>query len=200
MRAARQGCRDIQNVGTVRRAAQVCRPYERAGQFPVVTLIRPLRGHLPPGRGGGLRAAQVCRPYERTGQFSVVTLIRPLRGHLPPERGKACGRPHGAAPMKGPGNSRWSPSSAPFGGTFPLEGGRLSGDRKGRPYGVFCTRNVCSAKSGAEVEPRNLEFLLTQGPVAREDTKTATQILRAGNFAKFSRYASPVTGSGERRL
>ena len=65
---------------------------------------------------------------------------------------------------------------------------------RGRPYGVFCTRNVCSAKSGAEVEPRNLEFLLTQGPVAREDTKTATQILRAGNFAKFSRYASPVMG------
>ena len=46
MRAARQGCRDLQNVGTVRRAAQVCRPYKRAGQFSVVTLIRPLRGHL----------------------------------------------------------------------------------------------------------------------------------------------------------
>ena len=28
-----------------------------------------------------------------------------------------------------------TPSSAPFGGTFPLEGGRLTGGRKGRPYG-----------------------------------------------------------------
>ena len=111
----------------------------------------------------------------------MVTLIRPLRGHLslPPLA-------FGHFPLTE--------------GIGPLEGGRLSGDRKGRPYGVFCTRNVCSAKSGAEVEPRNLEFLLTQGPVAREDTKTATQILRAGNFAKFSRYASPVTGSGDRRL
>ena len=128
-----------------------------------------------------MRAATWGRPYERARQFSMVTLIRPLRGHLslPPLA-------FGHFPLTG--------------GIGPLEGGRLSGDRKGRPYGVFCTRNVCSAKSGAEVEPRNLEFLLTQGPVAREDTKTATQILRAGNFAKFSRYASPVTGSGDRRL
>ena len=117
----------------------------------------------------------MCRPYG-------VKMIPPIR------RGRTLSRAAGALRFRN------LPSSAPFGGTFPLEGGRLSGDRKGRPYGVFCTRNVCSAKSGAEVEPRNLEFLLTQGPVAREDTKTATQILRAGNFAKFSRYASPVMG------
>ena len=80
MRAARQGCRALQNVGTVRRAAQVCRPYERAGQFPVVTLIRPLRGHL--------------------------SLLPLAFGHFPLT-----------------------------GGIGPLEGGRLSGDRKGRPYG-----------------------------------------------------------------
>ena len=101
MRAARQGCRALQNVGTVRRAAQVCRPYERAGQFSMVTLIRPLRGHLS---------------------------LPPLAfGHFPLTEGIG-----------------------------PLEGGRLSGARKGRPYGVFCTRNVCSAKSGAEVEPHQL--------------------------------------------
>ena len=80
MRAARQGCRALQNVGTVRRAAQVCRPYGRAGQFPVVTLIRPLRGHL--------------------------SLLPLAFGHFPLT-----------------------------GGIGPLEGGRLSGDRKGRPYG-----------------------------------------------------------------
>ena len=33
-----------------------------------------------------------------------------------------------------------------------------------------------------------------QAPVGREETQIATQILRAGNFAKFIRYASPVIG------
>src|SRR5699024_8784870 len=66
--------------------------------------------------GGGVRAAQVCRPYERAGQFSVVTLIRPLRGHL-----SLLPLAFGHFPLTG--------------GIGPLEGGRLSGDRKGRPYG-----------------------------------------------------------------
>ena len=33
-----------------------------------------------------------------------------------------------------------------------------------------------------------------QAPVGREETQIATQILRAGNFAKSIRYASPVLG------
>ena len=33
-----------------------------------------------------------------------------------------------------------------------------------------------------------------QAPVGREETQIATQILRAGNFAKSIRYASPVIG------
>ena len=90
MRAARQGCRALQNVGTVRRAAQVCRPYERAGQFPVVTLIRPLRGHLPPDRGrlaGGHTGSPLRRILRRErwiGQVRRGSGIAPaLIFHLP---------------------------------------------------------------------------------------------------------------------
>ena len=39
-----------------------------------------------------------------------------------------------------------------------------------------------------------MQFLQTQGPVARENTQTATQILRAGNDALTARRASPVMG------
>ena len=88
MRAARQGCRALQNVGTVRRAAQVCHPYERAGQFPVVTLIRPLRGHLSllplafghfpltggigPLEGGRLLGDRKGRPYGGNAPGALV--------------------------------------------------------------------------------------------------------------------------------
>ncbi len=68
-----------------------------------------------------MRAVQVCRPYERAGQFLVVTLIRPLRGRL---------------------------SLPPLAfGHFPLTGGRLTDDRKSRPYG-------CHPNSAAGAHPR----------------------------------------------
>ena len=35
----------------------------------------------------------------------------------------------------------------------PLEGEGFAGDRKGRPYGIFCTGSVSSSKPGADVEP-----------------------------------------------
>ena len=67
---------------------------------------------------------------------------------------------------------------------------------RGAPWGSRqnCTGSVGSAKAGAAVETLHLQFLQTQGPVARENTRTATQILRAGNFASSHRYASPVMG------
>ena len=73
----------------------------------------------------------MCRPYKRAGQFPVVTLIRPLRGRLslPPLA-------FGHFPLTG--------------GIGPLEGGRLSGDRKGRPYGVFCT-GIDGSKTQAQL-------------------------------------------------
>ena len=131
------------------------------------------------GQDPSRRAAQVCRPYERAGQFPVVTLIRPLRGHLslPPLA-------FGHFPLTG--------------GIGPLEGGRLSGGRKGRPYGVFCAGSVGPVKSGAEVELRNLEFLLTQGPVARNKLLKATPFLRAGNFMPSQR-GNPRNGGSRGR-
>ena len=42
--------------------------------------------------------------------------------------------------------------------------------------------SVSSANPGAAVEPHQRQFLQTQGPVARNETMKATQILRAGNF------------------
>ena len=56
MRAARQGCRALQNVGTVRRAAQVCRPYggQRSRPPPFFRRGRsqtgPREGQAPPLR------------------------------------------------------------------------------------------------------------------------------------------------------
>ncbi len=44
---------------------------------------------------------------------------------------------------------------------------RLTGDRKGRPYGGNRTGSVGSAKPGAPTEPHQRQFLQTQGPVAR---------------------------------
>ena len=70
---------------------------------------------------------------------------------------------------------------------------------RGAPWGSRqnCTGSVGSAKAGAAVETLHLQFLQTQGPVARENTRTATQILRAGNSPPPYRYAFPVMGSGE---
>ena len=87
MRAARQGCRALQNVGTVRRAAQVCRPYERAGQFPVVTLIRPLRGHLSllPLAFGHFPLTGGIGPLQG-GRLAGNHMGPPLRRETDPER------------------------------------------------------------------------------------------------------------------
>ena len=62
------------------------------------------------------------------------------------------------------------------------------------PPAVNGPGTVCSANPGAGMEPQNLEFLLTQGPVGREERRKVTQILRAGTIAEPDRYASPVIG------
>ena len=77
---------------------------------------------------------------------------------------------------------------------------KLLGDRKGRPYGVFCTGAVGSETAGAVVEPHRQQFLQPQGPVARRELRPTTQILRAGNIAQPLSSASPVMGSGVQRL
>ena len=89
-------------------------------------------------------------------------------------------RPYGPHPLR-------------FARHLPLKG-KAEGDRKGRPYGGMRTGSVCSVKPGAEQKPHRLKFWGSQGPVAREETQIATQILRAGNIAGPNKYASPVMG------
>ena len=89
---------------------------------------------------------------------------------------------------------RRAPSSASHAlGTFPLEGGRY-GRVVDPPLRRKRTGGDGSAKPGAWPEPHQLSFLQTQGPVAREKSRIATQILRAGSSALSHRHASPVMG------
>ena len=100
--------------------------------------------------------------------------------------------PSGTAPMDG-GRGKPSPTTRV---------GRLQ-SCVGEPLGALArirTRSVGSAKPGAVLKAQQLKFLYTQAPVGRIELRKATQILRAGNIAKPDRYASPVMGSGERRL
>ena len=70
--------------------------------------------------------------------------------------------------------------------------------REAAPYGS-APAVTCSAKPGADVESYQLQFLESQGPVARNEMIKATQILRAGNTAKPSKYASPRNGGSRGR-
>ena len=111
----------------------------------------------------------------------------------------------------------FGPSSLPLlaYGHFPLIGGigplirgvvlpyrlqeKIPSLGRGAPWGSRqnCTGSVGSAKAGAAVETLHLQFLQTQGPVARENTRTATQILRAGNILPDSRDNSRNGGRGK---
>ena len=169
-----------------------------------VTLIRPLRGHLLPRREKA-RAAD-SRPY---GRYRNCLFFRRGRTLAGPQMYAA--RPGGRAlqgaetstggHMGPPLQSGWqpAPSSASHSlGTFPPRG-RLSGDRKGRPYGVSSTSTVGSVKPGAEFESHRMQFWGSQAPVGREETRAATQILRAGIFAKLLRRGPRNGGLGESR-
>ena len=83
--------------------------------------------------------------------------------------------------------------------------GRCVGGRLQRPLWADRRPRLAPSATAGRKQARlwnhiNRNFALYQGPVARENTRTATQILRAGNFASSHRYASPVMGSGERRI
>ena len=121
------------------------------------------------------RCATSSLPLLAFGHFPLTWGIGPLiRGVGPP--GEAYGRPHGAAPTANP------EATSSFTGAGP-----------NRPDGIH-TGSVGLGNSGADAEPHQPQFLQGQGPVARMEPRRATQILRAGNFAKSSRYASPVIG------
>ena len=63
-----------------------------------------------------------------------------------------------------------------------------------RPYGGKRTGSVGSAKPGAVVKPHQRQFLQTQGPVAREESRKATPFLRAGNIVILFRRAPRKRG------
>ena len=56
------------------------------------------------------------------------------------------------------------------------------------------TGSVGSAKPGAVVKPHQRQFLQTQGPVAREESRKATPFLRAGNIVILFRRAPRKRG------
>ena len=73
----------------------------------------------------------------------------------------------------------------------------------GKPLGAparICARTVGSANPGAGVKPHQRQFLQTQGPVARNETMKATQILRAENYLPSPRGNPRNGGPGVRRL
>ena len=115
--------------------------------------------------------------------------------------------------MSGPSHYRKRsphPPQCAHWGTFP-PGGRLAGGHMGPPlripsrfggggkpppYKVFTTEAFALPSQAQPWNCNRRNFPSGQGPVARREFRPATQILRAGNFAKSSRYASPVMGSG----
>ena len=80
-------------------------------------------------------------------------------------------------------------------------GRTLAGPRTGRPQGSPLRRKrisgVGSETAGAEAEPHQRQFLQTQGPVAREEFRPITQILRAGNFLPTQRGGPRKWGPGK---
>ena len=132
------------------------------------------RGPLPPGRGKAGRAARCAAP---TACTEAVPPFFVGAGHWPAHR--CTRRVQESAPLQG--------AETP------------TGDRKGCPYGVSSTSTVGSVKPGAEFESHRMQFWGSQAPVGREETQTATQILRAGTFTELLRRGPRSGGLGESR-
>ena len=138
-------------------------------------LIRLAFGQPPSPQGEGLRAGEGTRPYGMCRSVLSFRRGRTLAG--PPRNGTQLSRAaQCAAPTQIPERSQTNPRAHTV-----------------RPYGVIRTGTVGSSKPGAGVEPHRLQFLQTQGPVAREEPLTATQILRAGRILPDLR-GIPVMG------
>ena len=60
---------------------------------------------------------------------------------------------------------------------------------------MFWTRHVGSAKPGAVVEPQQLQFLHTQGPVARRGFRSSLRFCAPEGFCLLQ-GVTPVMGSG----
>ena len=142
--------------------------------------------------GGGTPQGGFSRPLSdspSTGSPSSAPVC--ALGHLPPGRGKAGRAARCAAP------TACTEAVPPFfvgAGHWPAR--RCTRRvQEAAPYSP-APAATCSAKPGAAVESHQLQFLQTQGPVARREFRPATQILRAGNSAGLPSGASLVMGSG----
>ena len=99
------------------------------------------------------------------------------------------GRPRGAAPTVENGSGPFF-----FVGAGPRPARRCTRRvQEAAPYSPAPAATY-SAKPGVAVKQHQRKFLQTKGPVARNETIKATQILHAGSSAQSSRYASPVNG------
>ena len=171
----------------------VCRPY---GVYRSRPSFFVGAGHWP-ARRCTRRAESWFRPVSLAlaGQFtfSRPTGCRDLHGrpHGAPTEGgrKFPKRAADSRPYKVGGNLSPHPPRIRSAPSPPR--GRLSGDRKGRPYGVSSTSTVGSVKPGAEFESHRMQFWGSQAPVGREETQAATQILRAGNTLLTPRGVPP---------
>ena len=114
-----------------------------------------------------------------------------------------------AYPKMLPDLRRGDPCGRPFMCETARPGGRALRRREphrrraatwGRPYGGKQTVSVSSANPGAVVKPHQRQFLQTQGPVARNETMKATQILRAENYLPSPRGNPRNGGPGVRRI
>ena len=131
------------------------------------------------------------------GEYSLPASLLSMRGSARPG-GRALqvsrpkdGRPHGADPT-----DLIRLASL---GTF-LQGKACGRVRAPAPTAETRPGALVRQSQAQKLNHSSGNFPHIQGPVARQEFRPVTQILRAGNSAQPYWYASPVTVSGERRL
>ena len=166
--------------------------------------------HLPPGEGlraatwgrpyRGLRIGGTARPGGRALQKTPLQSGR-VRTPAPTKYGNSVGADDLGGPRAARGRRPRRPAGGHMGpplrfeqtalitGTVPLI--RLACARHLPPGEGLLYRERCSAKPGAGVEPRQRQFLQTQGPVARKESRKVTQFSRAGRAPPTRRDHPP---------
>ena len=85
-------------------------------------------------------------------------------------------------------------------GSFPPEQAAEGGPQRKAQRSGFALERRSDGVSELCPSGRSEGYEIRDDEVARQEFRPVTQILRAGNSAQPYWYASPVTGSGERRL
>ena len=153
----------------------------------------PAGGEIPLRKAPPDTARRVVAPYGRD------KISEGGGGKPPPYRfptnlpGLGRGGPR-ASRRELPELPRGHPHQPPSGAPSPLEGEGWAGGHMGPLLRRETNRERWLGNPGAVAEPHQHQFLQGQGPVARNETIKATQILRAGNSAGLSSRASLVMG------